>query len=230
MEAETEVQDLICDTILIDFDGPLYVLFPAEMATRAAAALSEVVSEYGLEPSSLGADPADFFDIWRSAVRELRGIGRERFAQAADSAIANVERYAADVGTIDARRVDLLKQLRLQCRALGVVTNNRTDVVRMLINRMGCDELVDYVAGRTKPQIESLKPAPTLLNEAMAALRSRRERSVFIGDSPTDTQAARAARIAYLDFTAIGLGSPNGIHLGMTPAAIVTALNTALGV
>lgn len=224
----TEETAPVCDTILVDFDGPLFVLFSSAIATRAADELRRLALDFGLDPSLLDADPDDFFDVWRKAAATLPHTEREAYAIAAEQIIERIETYAASIGPIEEPRIRFLRVLRTLCRTLGVVTNNHTDVVRSLIERMQCSELVDYVAGRSAANIEHLKPSPALLREAMTSLSSRRESTVFIGDSPTDAAAAGAAQIGYLAFAERGNTSRGVVHLGMSRPQLAVAVTTAV--
>lgn len=54
------------------------------------------------------------------------------------------------------------------------------------------------------------KPAPGLLLEVMRFYGTSREATLFVGDAPTDREAARRAGVAFLDVRDLLSGAPGG--------------------
>ena len=102
-----------------------------------------------------------------------------------------------------------LLALRTQGTAIGVVTLQDPDRLRWLLPQ-ALAELLDVVITRqdTRP-----KPAPDGLHAALNRMDVDPEHAVFVGDSPTDMTAARAAGV-------LALGAVWGWH---PPAALRAA-------
>ncbi|WP_331759874.1 HAD family hydrolase (plasmid) [Streptomyces sp. NBC_01525] len=102
-----------------------------------------------------------------------------------------------------------LQALRDRGAALGAVTLQDRDRLQWLLPP-AVAELLDVVVTRHDAPP---KPAPDGLTAALNRLDARPERAVFVGDSPTDMAAARAAGV-------LALGATWGFH---PPAALLTA-------
>ncbi|MEV8101717.1 MULTISPECIES: HAD family hydrolase [unclassified Streptomyces] len=87
-----------------------------------------------------------------------------------------------------------LLALRAQGTATGAVTVQDPDRLRWLLPP-ALSELLDVVVTR---QDAPPKPAPDGLHLALSRLNTKPERAVFVGDSPTDMTAARAAGVLAL--------------------------------
>jgi phosphoglycolate phosphatase-like HAD superfamily hydrolase len=102
-----------------------------------------------------------------------------------------------------------LLALRAQGTAIGAVTLQDRDRLRWLLPK-ALAELLDVVITR---QDAPPKPAPDGLHAALSQLDVETQHAVFVGDSPTDMTAARAAGV-------IALGAVWGWH---PPAALRAA-------
>lgn len=102
-----------------------------------------------------------------------------------------------------------LLALHAQGTAIGAVTVQDPDRVRWLLPE-ALSELLEVVITR---QDAPPKPAPDGLHLALSRLDVPPERAVFVGDSPSDMTAARAAGV-------VALGAVWGWH---TPAALRAA-------
>ena len=77
---------------------------------------------------------------------------------------------------------------------LGVVTNKPEAFTRTILEHFGLSEIVDVVVGGdTGPE---RKPAPDMLNHALAQTGFTASRALMVGDSPADIGAAKAAFMA----------------------------------
>jgi phosphoglycolate phosphatase len=74
-----------------------------------------------------------------------------------------------------------------------VVTNKPEEFTRELIKHFGFDAIVDVVVGGdTGPQ---RKPAPDMLEHALAAMGVAAGKAIMVGDSPADIDSAKAAGV-----------------------------------
>ena len=103
---------------------------------------------------------------------------------------------------------DLVRALRDDGRQLGVVTSKIEPLAHRALSLIGLDACFPVVIG-----LESTtrhKPHPEPLLHAMDRLGAGPGETVYIGDSPFDLQAARAASIASI---AVGWGAFSGSRL-----------------
>jgi pyrophosphatase PpaX len=99
---------------------------------------------------------------------------------------------------------DVLVRLKDEGRRLGIVTAKRRSTVDLAFARLPIERFFDVVVGGDETAEHKPHPAPLLL--ALERLGARPEDTAYVGDSPFDMQAARAAGVA-----AIGV-SWGGIH------------------
>lgn len=82
-------------------------------------------------------------------------------------------------------------------RDLAVVSDRRGETIEYLLEFFGIDGLFEAVYGRD-PTVEGLaykKPDPHFLERAVADLGADPERTLAVGDSNTDTEAAKRATV-----------------------------------
>lgn len=84
-----------------------------------------------------------------------------------------------------------LAQLKAQGLRLACLTNKPTRFAQALLAQKGLDQFFDMTFGGDA--FERTKPDPLPLLKTCEALGTRPERTVMIGDSSNDAQAARAA-------------------------------------
>lgn len=182
--------------LLFDMDGVLLRgrgTDPAVYATAADAAIDDL----GLEPSdaqravlqayrytdsiadacaALGVDPDDF---WARRESHASRIAHDRFRAGERDCYDDVDaiRAIADRAT------------------LGLVSNNRHETVAFVVDHFGFDGVFDAVRGRdpTIAGYRRRKPDPGYLEDVLETLGATD--AVYVGDRPTDVEAAREAGI-----------------------------------
>jgi pyrophosphatase PpaX len=88
--------------------------------------------------------------------------------------------------------VEVLPRLREQGRRLGIVTAKRRTTVQLAFDRLpGLESNFDVVIG--SDDTERHKPDPAPLLEALDRLGAGPAESAYVGDSPFDVRAAKAA-------------------------------------
>lgn len=100
--------------------------------------------------------------------------------------------------------LEVLETLRTEGRRLAVVTSKRRATVELAFETLPLGRFFAVVV--TADDTQRHKPHPEPLQVALARLGEERGRAVYVGDSPFDVRAARAAGIAAV---AVGWG---GIH------------------
>jgi pyrophosphatase PpaX len=87
----------------------------------------------------------------------------------------------------------VLTTLKEQGRRLGVVTAKRQETVRLAFSYLPLEQFFDVVVG--SDDTERHKPDPAPLEHALGLLGATRDEAVYVGDSPFDIRAAKAAGI-----------------------------------
>ena len=88
---------------------------------------------------------------------------------------------------------DLLERLRDEGRRLGIVTAKRRKTVQLSFDRLGIGEFFDVVV--TTDDTNNHKPHPEPVLYALEVLGSEPADGAFVGDSPFDVQAGKAAGV-----------------------------------
>jgi phosphoglycolate phosphatase len=166
--------------VLFDFDGPLCDVFAGESSANVARSLERLVGP---------ADTDDPLEVLRLAaqrpgvdVREVDDLLIAEEVRAIASSIANEDGLAA------------LGSFIRNGRYVGIVSNNSERAIQVFLAQHELDNTGLLVVGRPYGRPDLMKPNPWALRHALAHLATAAERSVFIGDSLSDIEAARAAR------------------------------------
>jgi phosphoglycolate phosphatase len=194
MEISTSV-----DAVLFDLDGTLVHTAPC-----IAAALNESLALKGLGP----VDPAVTTTMIGGGVptlidRALTRLGKERAPMVAEGILADYRRfYLQDPAAMPVLfpGVELaLAELKRTGLKLGVVTNTFDRFVHAILRHTGLAHLFDVVVSAdTLPQ---RKPDPAPLLYACRAINVDVGRTVFVGDSRNDAEAAHAAHMRMVCMT-----------------------------
>ncbi len=90
--------------------------------------------------------------------------------------------------------VEVLPRLRAEGRRLGIVTAKRRSTVRLALDRLpGLEDLFEAIV--TADDTDRHKPHPDPILAALARLGVRPEDGAYVGDSPFDVRAAKAAGV-----------------------------------
>jgi phosphoglycolate phosphatase len=160
------------DAIIYDLDGTL---------VRLDVDWDEVHGRCQAVLNARGVDTTDA-DIW-----ELRERAAEHNAlDRVDDVIAEFERE----GAYSCERLALAEELPHDV-PVGVVSLNAEAAVRIAVELYGLDRHLDVVVGRDT--VEGVKPDPEPLVHAADRLGVPPHRALFVGDSESDSVAARRA-------------------------------------
>ena len=118
--------------------------------------------------------------------------------------------------------VDVLAQLKEEGRRLGVVSAKRRPTVERVFDGAGIGKYFDVVVG--SDATERHKPHPEPLLRALDELGARPEDAAYVGDSPFDMAAAKAAHVFAV---AVAWG---GIHRVEDADVLVESPEDLLGV
>ena len=121
---------------------------------------------------------------------------------------------------------DVLVALKEQGRKLGIVSAKRTRTVELAFARVAIGHLFDVVVGGDEH--EKQKPEPDLLLLALERLRATPQEAAYVGDSPFDMQAARAAGMHGIGVTWGGIHAREALadadEVVDTPEALLAVL------
>jgi pyrophosphatase PpaX len=183
--------------VLFDLDGTLIDSGPIILASMRHAALTV-----------LGTEPDE--ELVRAAiggpglVAQMRDLDPDRVDELVDVYRAHNEPLHDTLESFDGV-LDLLPVLRAEGRRLGIVTAKRRATVELAFRRFpSLEDAFEVLVGAE--DTERHKPDPDPLLEALDRLGERPEDAAYVGDSPFDVRAAKAAGTFAV---AVGWG---GIH------------------
>ncbi len=172
------------DTVIFDLDGTL--LNTLEDLTDAV--------NYALEKHGFSTHSLD-------EVRRYLGNGVKKLmelaipggleSQAFDETFEDFKSYYSEHAAIKTRPYDdimeLLKELKKENIKTAIVSNKMDSVVKSL-NETYFKDLIDVAIGET--ETIKKKPAPDTVIEAMKELKSKKETTIYVGDSEVDIMTA----------------------------------------
>ena len=186
------------DAAIVDLDGTM-----VHTLDDFAVALNFMLDELSLEriaPAAIESMVGKGSEhLIRSVLRHVRG-NRD-----ADEALANAawQSYSQHYLRINGQHssvypgvIEGLRALRAGGLRLACLTNKPGEFAKPLLAAKGLDGYFDFVFGGDA--FARKKPDPLPLIKTCEALGTRPERTLMVGDSSNDAQAARAARCPVL--------------------------------
>lgn len=184
-------RDLDGWTVAFDLDGTLVDSAPDLIGT-----LNRMLADYDLPPRPL------------AAARHLVGHGamallRDGFLEAGaawdearapglfDRFIEDYREHIADKSRVFDGVVEALNRLSARGAILCVATNKRTDLSVALIDALGLSRHFAFVAG--PDAVDAKKPDGAHIRRAVQRAGGDSARAIMVGDSTTDTRAAKDA-------------------------------------
>ena len=185
------------DVVLFDLDGTLIDSGPIILASMRHAS----VTVLGREPDEARVRAAIGGP---GLVAQMRDLDPARVDELIDAYRAHNEPLHDELEAFEGV-LELLPVLRAEGRRLGIVTAKRLRTVALALDRFPVlRETADVVIGAD--DTERHKPDPDPLLEALRRLGAAPEEAAYVGDSPFDIRAAKAAGVRAV---AVGWG---GIH------------------
>jgi pyrophosphatase PpaX len=206
--------------VLFDLDGTLIdsgAIIVASMRHAATTVLGREIPDEQLKAAVGGP----------GLVAQMRALDESRVDELVDAYRAHNEPLHADLEPC-AGIEDALRVLRAEGRRLGIVTAKRHATVRLAFEVIrGLEDFFDVVVGAD--DTERHKPHPDPILVALDRLGARPEDAAYVGDSPFDVAAAKAAGVTAV---AVAWG---GIHTAARlaeeePDALVHTAEELLGV
>ena len=179
--------------VVFDLDGTL-----AETAGDLMGALNHVLAGDGLPPlpvdqarSLLGAGGRAL--IRRGFASAGRPLAEERLEGLFAAFLAFYEAHIADHSHLFPGVVASLDRLEAQGYAFAVCTNKMEGTAKRLLEVLGVAGRFRAICGQDTFAVS--KPQPGALLDTIALAGGTPERSVMVGDSRTDIDTAKAARV-----------------------------------
>ena len=184
-------------TILFDLDGTLVDTAPDLMHAH-----NHVMKKFGYPTKSLeelktsvgkGAGAMIGRSIWSQAKKELTSINEKVRSQMTDEFISYYSKNILNESKLLEGVKDFLNWCKKETISMAVCTNKTEHLAIDLLKKIGVHDYFEYVAGYNT--FEYCKPDPRHLTSVIEILDGERSKSIMIGDSETDANAAKAAEI-----------------------------------
>jgi HAD superfamily hydrolase (TIGR01549 family) len=221
---------------LFDFDNTIARLEPVvnwpAVRTEVRAILERAQAPREITeqvpPRSLG-----MYDSYRAHLESSEGAARAGSAAMLTRISRLIEKYElADVDRaepLEGAR-ELLRALATLGMRVAIVTSNSSAAVRRWLRRNRVHGAIESIVGRDSGL--ALKPSPAMVSRALEIAGVAPRSAAFVGDSPADLEAARAARVAFYGIAPspeardrLLLGGATRIFA--SPAALAIELNLA---
>ena len=185
-------------TILFDLDGTL-----VDTAPDLLSAHNHVMKKFGYSSRNLdeiknlagkGAAVMIGRSIWESARKELSSIDDKKTK---DEMVKEFINYYGKNIVVKSKLVngvyDFLKWAKSKNISMGVCTNKQEHLAVNLLKKIKIYDFFEYVAGRNT--FEYCKPDPRHLTNTIEIMNGSIKKSLMIGDSENDAEAAKSAGI-----------------------------------
>ncbi len=185
-------------TVLFDLDGTLIDTAPDLMLAH-----NHVMKKFGFPTKSL-EDLKNTVGKGAGAMigRSIWGQAKKEFGKVVDDKIKNLmtKEFISFYGKNILHKSTLIngvKEFLIWCKdeniSMAVCTNKTEHLAIDLLKKIGIYDFFEYVAGHNT--FEYCKPDPRHLTTIIEILDGAKNKSIMIGDSETDANAARAAEI-----------------------------------
>lgn len=184
--------------VFFDFDGPICRLFAAHPAAGVAERLLALLADRA--PGLLDEETYEPNHPHSILTAVLRAAPDQEVIRAAEQLLTEAEQTAARSAepTRDAGAVT--EELRRHGRTLAITSNNSATAIRDYLGRHGLAEhFSTHVHGRQADPIR-LKPDPDCLLRALKSTGTTPGECLMIGDTPSDWEAAKEARVAFIGY------------------------------
>jgi len=185
-------------TILFDLDGTLVDTAPDLMNAH-----NHVMKKYGYPTKSTeeirnlvgqGAGAMLGRSIWGQAKKEFGKINNQKIKEEMVKEFVNF--YGKNIvneSTLINGVKEFLKWCKRKNISMAVCTNKQEHLAIDLLKKIGINDYFEYVAGHNT--FEYCKPDPRHLTSVIEILGGDIKKSLMIGDSETDSSAAKSASI-----------------------------------
>ncbi|RIQ11119.1 HAD family hydrolase [Jiangella rhizosphaerae] len=183
------------ELLMLDFDGPVCSVFAGLPASDVAVHLRAVLRHVGVSTTVAMEQDDDPLSIYRRS----EAYGEMVTLRIYDDLVAAEVRAIASAKPTPGA-LEVVEVARATGRQVAIVSNNAAAAVEAYIKRHTLTKAIDYVAARRTPQPALMKPNAAYLVEAAHALGVPASQCVLVGDSTTDIEAARHARMSAIGY------------------------------
>ena len=188
-------------TILFDLDGTL-----VDSAPDLMNAHNHVMKKFGYETKTTenirnlagkGASVMIGRSIWGQAKKEFSKVNDEKIKKEMVSEFVNF--YGKNIikeSTLINGVKEFLKWCKEQKISMAVCTNKQEHLSNDLLKKIGIYYYFEYVAGSNT--FDYCKPDPRHLTNVIEIMQGDIKKSIMIGDSETDAESAKAAKIPFI--------------------------------
>ena len=188
-------------TVLFDLDGTLIDTAPDLMNAH-----NHVMQKFGYETKStdeirnlVGKGAASMIgrSLWNQARKELKKIDDEKIkSQMVDEFIDYYGKNIAVESKLLPGVLEFLKWCKKNNISMGVCTNKQDYLAIDLLKKIKINHFFEYVAGSNT--FDYCKPDPRHLTDVVEIMQGDISKTIMIGDSETDADAAHAAKIPFI--------------------------------
>ena len=188
-------------TILFDLDGTLVDTAPDLMNAH-----NHVMRKFGYETKSTddirklvgqGAGSLIGRSVWGQAKKELKKINDDKIKK--EMVTEFIDFYGKNIAN-ESKLIngayDFLKWCRENEISMGVCTNKQEYLAIDLLKQIKVYDFFEYVAG--SDTFDFCKPDPRHLTNVIEIMQGDIKKSIMIGDSETDGNAAKTAGIPFI--------------------------------
>ena len=188
-------------TILFDLDGTLVDTAPDLMNAH-----NHVMRKFGYETKSTddirklvgqGAGSLIGRSVWGQAKKELKKINDDKIKK--EMVTEFIDFYGKNIAN-ESKLVNGVYEFLMWCKeneiSMGVWTNKQEHLAIDLLKQIKVYDFFEYVAGSNT--FDFCKPDPRHLTNVIEIMQGDIKKSLMIGDSETDSEAAKAAGIPFI--------------------------------
>ena len=188
-------------TVLFDLDGTLVNTAPDLMNAH-----NHVMKKFGYETKSTdeirnlvgkGAESMIGRSLWNQARNELKKIDDQ---QIKSKMVDEFHDYYGKNIAIESKPLPGVLNFLEWCKknniSMGVCTNKQDYLATDLLKKIKINHFFEYVAGSNT--FDYCKPDPRHLTDVVEIMQGDISKTIMIGDSETDADAAHAAKIPFI--------------------------------
>jgi pyrophosphatase PpaX len=212
---------MLLDAILFDLDGTVIETGPL-IAKSFRHAVSTVLGEPIQDEEMLA-----YVGGWSLREQDVQALARP--LRGARRGLSRLQRAPSQRARVLRGHAELLLELRTSGARLGLATAKRRSTVEIALP--GLEDLFGVIV--TSEDIEPHKPNPEPLLLALRKLETTPAEAAYVGDSPFDVEAAKAAGLRSIAVTWGGIHPEQRLRTAgpdaivATPAELLTVLSVS---
>lgn len=181
------------DTIVLDFDGTMCLLFKNFNLQNTVCILHNEMKKIGVNfPLT-----QDAFDVFDTVSAQIKDEGEKISA----FFIANEILTAAELEAVDSCKIvpgliETIEYFYSSGISIGIASNNSEECIKKFIGLYFPNMLIS-VTGRIGVKPDLMKPCPWSLKETISKLQKEEKKTVFVGDTKRDYLCATQTKCRF---------------------------------